>query len=166
MTVALMSTSAPDEVCRAAAARVRAAAAAAAKFPLAPAVTDAAASIRAQSTSELIAWGDGNGGAHVFIENVDLGPPFTQATTWVAFHLPHTLPDGDLYPLWMRPDLTRTDGQPIGKLNAAGQNFMHLNNTWLTEPAVMVSLRSNDRDPRVDSPSRKLARILDTVRSS
>lgn len=166
MTVAITCAVQPDEVCRAAAARVRPVAAAAANIALTPAVTAAVEAIRTQVAGNLMAWGDGAGGAHVFLESVDLGEPFTQATTWAAFHLPHTLPEGDLYPLWMRPDLSRSDGKPIGKLNATGQNFMHRDNKWLTEPAVMVSLRSNDRDPRIDSPARKLARILDIVRSS
>ncbi|HJQ46903.1 MAG TPA: hypothetical protein VJ870_11360 [Amycolatopsis sp.] len=166
MTIAIVSTRGSDDLCVAAAKRVRALAAAAAAAPTTPAVVSAITAIERQVPGHLIHWPDGNGGAHVFIDSVDLGASFVQPATWVAFHLPHTLPDGDIYPIWLRPDLARIDGGPIGKTNAAGQNFMHPNQTWLTEPAVMVSLRSTERDPNIDAPVRKLARVLDTVRNS
>ena len=161
-----MATATSDAVCMAAAQRIRAVAAAAPAAPITPAVAAVLTALEHQTPGQVIHWPDGNGGAHVFLASIDLGDPFAQATTWVAFHLPHTLPDGDIYPLWMRPDLARLDGGPIGKTNAAGQNFMHQNQTWLTEPAVMISLRSNDRDPAIDSPTRKLARVLATVRDT
>lgn len=166
MTTATGRTPRPDGLCAAAAQRVRALATAAPPARLAPAVEKAIASITRQHPGQLIHWADGNGGAHVFIESADLGGPYDQAVTWVSFHVPHTLPDGDIYPLWLRPDLSRQDGGPIGKVDTAGRNFLHQNQTWLNEAAVMVSLRSNDRDPRVDSPARKLARVLEAVRSS
>lgn len=166
MTIAIEATASTDAVCVATAQRIRALAAAAPAAPITPAVAAALGTLEHQAPGHLIHWPDGSGGAHVFLDGVDLGKPFVQATTWVGFHLPHTLPDGDIYPLWMRPDLARLDGGPIGKTNAAGQNFMHQNQTWLTEPAVMLSLRSNDRDPAIDSPARKLARVLTTVRNT
>lgn len=166
MTIAIVSSCASDDVCVAAAQRVRALAAATQAAAITPAVASAITGIEYQVPGRLLHWPDGNGGAHVFIESVDLGTPFVQSVSWVAFHVPHTLPAGDIYPLWMRPDLARIDGGPIGKTNAAGQNFMHQNQTWLTEPAVMVSLSSNGRDPNIDSPVRKLARVLATVRNS
>jgi hypothetical protein len=166
MTLAIACSSDVDDVCVAAAQRVRALAAAAPVAAITPAVAAAITSIEHQAPGRLIHWPDGNGGTHALIDNVELGDPFAQSSTWVAFHLPHTLPDGDIYPVWMRPDLARIDGGPIGKTNAAGQNFMHQNQTWLTEPAVMVSLRSNSRDPNIDFPVRKLARVLATVRNT
>ncbi len=166
MTATTLVTPTPDEVCAAAARRVHAVATTAPAAPLTQAVDAAIASIACRNPAQLIRWADGNGGAHVFIESATLGGHYAQPITWVAFHVPHTLPDGDIYPLWLRPDLSRIDGGPIGKVNAAGHNFLHQGQTWLSEPAVMVSLRSSDRDPRVDSPARKLARVLDIVRSS
>lgn len=168
MTLAIVSTSAPDDVCVTTTQRVRALAAAAPATAITSAVASAITAIEHQVSGHLIHWPDGNGGAHVFIDSVDLGAPFVQSVTWVAFHVPHTLPDGDIYPVWLRPDLARIDGGPIGKTNAVGQNFMHQNPdlNWLEEPAVMVSLSSNGRDPNIDSPARKLARVLTTVRNS
>ncbi|HEY0167136.1 MAG TPA: hypothetical protein VGB75_08850 [Jatrophihabitans sp.] len=166
MTIAIASTSAADDVCVATAQRVGTLAAAAPAAAITPAVESAITAIEQQVPGHLIHWPDGNGGAHVFIESIDLGVPFEQSVTWVAFHVPHTVPDGDIYPVWVRPDLARIDGGPIGKTNAAGQNFMHQNQSWFTEPAVMVSLSSNGRDPNIDSPARKLARVLATVRNS
>lgn len=168
MTIAIVSTTAADDACVAAAQRVRALAATTQAAAITPAVAAAITAIEHQVPGHLVHWPDGNGGAHVFIDSVDLGEPFVQSVTWIAFHVPHTLPDGDIYPLWMRPDLARIDGRPIGKTDAAGRNFMHQNPDlkWLEEPAVMVSLSSNGRDPNIDSPARKLARVLATVRNS
>lgn len=166
MNVAFASTVVPDEVCTATARRVRELAAAAPAHPIAPAVAEALTSIDRQVPGHLTHWPDGIGGAHAFIDCVNLGAPYTHEATWVAFHVPHTLPDGDIYPVWLRPDLARPDGSPIGKVNAMGQNFMHTGQTWLTEAAVMVSLRSSDRDPNIDAPARKLARVLATVRNA
>ncbi len=165
MTIATVSICAPDELCSAVAQRVRKLAAACTAAALTPAVASAIGAIERQ-VGRLIQWPDGNGGAHVFIESVELGAPFLQLVTWIAFHVPHTLPDGDIYPFWIRDDLARTDGAPIGKTDAVGRNFMHRNQTWFDEPAVMISLRSNQRDRNVDSPARKLARVLATIRNS
>lgn len=162
----MASSCPPDTVCTATGQRVRVIAAASAAGPITSAVADAISAIQRQIAPALTHWPDGTGGAHVFIGSVDLGAPFAQQTTWVAFHLPHTLPDGDIYPLWLRPDLSRIDGGPIGKLDGAGRNFLHQNQNWLGEPAVMVSLRSSSRDPDIDSPGRKLARVLATVRNT
>jgi hypothetical protein len=161
-----VSARASDDLCVAAAERVQAIAAATKPAVITPDVGTAITAIQGQVPGHLTHWPDGIGGAHVFIDSVNLGPPFVQQVTWVAFHVPHTLPDGDIYPLWMRPDLARIDGGPIGKANATGQNFMHQNQMWLTEPAVLVSLRSSGRDPNIDSPARKVARVLATVRNS
>jgi hypothetical protein len=56
----------------------------------------------------------GDGGAWVRIEPVDLGPAYTQSTSWIAFHLPYVYPESDIYPMFVRPDLARFDGQPLG----------------------------------------------------
>lgn len=162
----MASSCPPDAVCTATGQRVRALAAAGAAGAITPAVADAICAIQRQIAPALTHWPDGSGGANVFIDSVDLGAPFAQPTTWVAFHLPHTLPDGDIYPVWLRPDLSRIDGGPIGKLDGAGRNFLHQNQNWLGEPAVMVSLRSSSRDPNIDSPVRKLTRVLATVRNT
>jgi hypothetical protein len=52
-------------------------------------------------------------GAWVRIEDVPLGPGFAQPTTFVIVHLSETLPFADIYPIFVRPDLSRLDGQPF-----------------------------------------------------
>ncbi len=92
MTIAMTSSSPPDEVCATAAKHARALAAAAPVSAITAAVADAVSAIDRQVPGHLIHWPDGNGGAHVFIDSIDLGTPFAQPVTWVAFHIPNTFP--------------------------------------------------------------------------
>lgn len=57
----------------------------------------------------------GDGGAWVRVEPVDLGPAYKQRTSWITFHLPYVYPESDIYPMFIRPDLARADGQPLGE---------------------------------------------------
>lgn len=83
------------------------------------------------------------GGAHVFIQDVPLGPPYAQATTWIAFFITNACPYADTYPFYIRHDLSRLDGSPL-------KAPIHINNNWVpgiagvpARPAVMVSRRQN-----------------------
>jgi hypothetical protein len=59
---------------------------------------------------------DGQGGAYVVVNPVDLGPVYTEATrhTWIGFHVSFQYPISDVYPHHVRPDLARADGQAFG----------------------------------------------------
>ena len=56
------------------------------------------------------------------VDPVPTGDAFIQDASWIAFHIPYSYPDADIYPLFVRPDLARKDGeahtaaiqQPIG----------------------------------------------------
>jgi Multiubiquitin len=52
-------------------------------------------------------------GAWVRIDDVPLGPNFAQQSTFVLAHLAETLPFADIYPIFVCPDLSRVDGQPL-----------------------------------------------------
>ena len=53
------------------------------------------------------------GGAHDIIDGVALGPPYEQNSTWFGFFLTDACPYADVYPLYVRGDLSRIDGQPL-----------------------------------------------------
>lgn len=84
------------------------------------------------------------GGAYVIIEDVPLGLPYAQDTTWVGFFLTNACPDADTYPFYVRGDLKRSDG-------AALKLPLHIDRTWPegvadmpVRKAVMVSRRQNN----------------------
>jgi hypothetical protein len=101
---------------------------------------------------------DGGGGARVLVEGAGLNEKYAQADTWLAGHVPAQIPYADVYPLFIRGDLSRRDGRPLGEAMAAGQTFMG-------RMAVQVSRRSNARDPKVETPAMKFLKVLAWVNS-
>lgn len=105
---------------------------------------------------------DGQGGAFVRVHDVALGKTFTQATTWIGFQITFQYPFADVYPHFIRPDLTRVDGQALSAP-------LHVNHSLAMPsgavPAVMVSRRSNHRDPVTDTAVVKLAKVIDWLRA-
>src|SRR5437762_2181603 len=79
---------------------------------------------------------DGSGGAFVLLQKVPLGPPYSQADTWIAFQITFQYPYADVYPHFTRPDLTRADGKPLGEGLGGGAQFRN-------RSAIQISRRSN-----------------------
>ena len=97
---------------------------------------------------------DAEGGAFVTVDPVDLGRPYAQAETWVKFHITFQYPYSDVYPHFVRPDLARADGQPLGE----GMSLGTFGGDG--EPAVQISRRSNNLNPATDTAALKLAKVL------
>ncbi len=95
---------------------------------------------------------DGEGGAYVRIEPVDPGPPYAQRETWIAFRITAQYPYADVYPLFVRADLSRVDGQQLGE----GMSVA----SYDGNPAVQVSRRSNHLDPATDTAALKVLKVL------
>jgi hypothetical protein len=57
---------------------------------------------------------DGAGGAWVMIDPVRLGHTYVQDSTWIAFQITFPYPEADVYPHFVRPDLSRADGAVLG----------------------------------------------------
>ncbi|RFB97994.1 hypothetical protein B5K08_05445 [Rhizobium leguminosarum bv. trifolii] len=102
------------------------------------------------------------GGAHVIIEDVPLGPPYRQASTWIGFHLSDACPYDDTYPFYVRDDLSRIDGAVLRAPPLhGGQTFPADGSTTETRPAVMVSRRQRDQGSfAFESPLLKLLKVL------
>jgi len=100
----------------------------------------------------VVARDDEEGGAYVRIEPVDPGPPYAQRETWIGFRITAQYPYADVYPLFVRPDLSRTDCQALGEGMAAA--------TFDGQPAVQVSRRSNHLDPGTDTAALKVLKVL------
>lgn len=98
---------------------------------------------------------DAEGGAKVIIEDAAIGEGCTlynQDTTWVGFRITFQYPYADIYPVFVRPDLTRRDGRPLGEA------ITPVN--WEGRAAVQVSRRSNKRDAMVDNAVIKIQKVL------
>lgn len=123
--------------------------------PLGPTIVEAVAEIR-DSFAECAVTvdSDGMGGAWVVIDSVPLGPSYAQDDSWVAFLITFAYPDADVYPHFIRPDLSRVDGAALG----AGFS----QSTWglSGNPGLQLSRRSNRLNPGVDTAAIKLLKVL------
>lgn len=100
---------------------------------------------------------DGNGGAFVLVDGIELGPKFNPTKTWFGAQLPASLPYADIYPLFMGPDVKRADDASLlgGALQAV---------SWQNRPAIQVS-RTNRRMAGGQSAVAKFVKVIDFVRS-
>lgn len=105
---------------------------------------------------------DAQGGAWIEMLDVPLGPPYTQATSFVVFLLPFNLPGSDIYPFFVRPDLARADGAVLCPAFQATQL------SWPGDPAprpvLQVSRRTRGAFSTQTAPH-KVAKVLDWIRT-
>jgi hypothetical protein len=78
---------------------------------------------------------DGQGGAHVVMESVPLGPRYRPETTWIGFHIPAQYPYADIYPVFIGSEVSRVDGVEFAAPVTRGHVF-------LERSAIQVSRRS------------------------
>jgi hypothetical protein len=100
---------------------------------------------------------DAQGGALVIIEDVPLFPQYTQKSTWVGFQLSFQYPYADVYPHFVRHDLQRADGKPLGEALTPG--------TFDGRPAIQVSRRSNRHEPEFQTAAIKLLKVLEWMKT-
>lgn len=100
---------------------------------------------------------DGQGGAYVFVEDVDLGGKYSPARSWIGFHVTFQYPYSDVYPHFVRGDLARADGTGLGEAMSSGQ--------FQGRQAIQVSRRSNHLNPATDTALLKLLKVLDWMQS-
>lgn len=104
------------------------------------------------------AWPDGSGGLHVVIEDLDLGPAWTQGTSWLGFTINYLYPDADTYPHYVRADLMHVDGNPLVVPFHPGNTFQDLS-------AVMVSRSSPSRVSGLSTAARKALSVFTFIQS-
>ena len=98
-----------------------------------------------------------DGGAIVEINPVDVGPVFSPQETWMKFAISFQYPHADIYPLFVRPDLVRTDGQQHGE----GISLT----SFEGEPALQLSRRSNHLNPEIDTAAIKVTKVIEWLRT-
>jgi hypothetical protein len=109
---------------------------------------------------------DKDGGACVIVEGVALGTPYAQPDSWVGFHITHACPYADVYPHFVRPDLSRSDGKPLGEAISPNQQFPQPGvvggDTLPSRLAIQISRRANKREANSDleTPLLKTLKVL------
>jgi hypothetical protein len=96
---------------------------------------------------------DGQGGVYVIVNDVDIGTIYEQSTTWVGFRIVFNYPYADVYPHFVRSDLVRKDGRPLGDGISGGHLF-------LGRAALQLSRRSNRLNPATDTAATKLLKVV------
>lgn len=124
-------------------------------------VDDAIDSLRATFGEEKVTVLDSDpNGAWVRIDDVPLGPLYAQAHTFVIAHLATTLPFADVYPIFVRPDLARSDGQglqaPVTGGHTAGPSGS-------TVAVVQISRRTRG-DASQQTAGQKVQKVLTWLR--
>lgn len=102
---------------------------------------------------------DGSGGAWVIVEPVDPGPTYLQRSTWIGFQITFPYPASDVYPHFIRPDLSRVDGQPLGEATSESKFGFD------GRKAIQLSRRSNRLNPTIDTAELKLRKVLEWLAS-
>jgi hypothetical protein len=132
-----------------------------------PDVEEAVAEIRAHYQGHTVLVGpDKDGGAVVIVEGVAVGSPYQQAESWVGFHITHACPYADVYPHFVRGDLSRSDGKALGDAVTPNHQFPQpgvvTGNSISPRSAVQISRKANKREPNSDleTPLLKTLKVL------
>lgn len=105
---------------------------------------------------------DHQGGAWVEISDLDLGVPYLQDSTFLVCLLPFNLPSADIYPIFVRADLARADGRPLGT------GFSVAQVSWPGDPQPRATVQVSRRtvgDFAAQTPLQKIEKVLDWIRS-
>ena len=106
--------------------------------------------------TDVVACGTDDGGASVRLDSIDVGPAYIPRETWITFAIGFQYPHADVYPLFVRPDLARADGQPHGEGFAEG--------SFGGEPALQLSRRSNHLNAEIDTAALKVTKVIQWLR--
>ena len=106
------------------------------------------------SASSLTVREDGQGGAYVLMEPVELGARFRPQATWVGFQIPAQYPYADIYPVFIGGDVARADGAPFRAPVTPGHNFEG-------RGAIQVSRRSAAAQSGSQKVVAKILKVLD-----
>jgi len=97
---------------------------------------------------------DGQGGAHFFVEPIELGSKYSPSSTWVGAHIPAQYPYADIYPVFIASDVKRVDGSAFTAPITANANFQG-------RPALQISRRNNTAQTRPQTAVAKILKVLD-----
>jgi hypothetical protein len=99
---------------------------------------------------------DGEGGAYVVVEGIELGPNWSATSAELAFHLAYNFPASSIYPYYLQSDVVPAGG-------AFPQALQRVE--WRGSPMIQVSLRQERWDPRRDNAVGAVMQTQDWLRS-
>ena len=97
---------------------------------------------------------DGQGGAYVFVENVDIGARFVPSHTWMGGHITALYPYADIYPVFIDASVSRVGGRRFDAPITYGHNFAG-------RPAIQISRVNNQVQNCPQTAVAKFMKILD-----
>lgn len=97
---------------------------------------------------------DGQGGAIVVLEPVQLGVRFRPESTWLGAQIPAQYPYADIYPVFIGADVTRVDGIAFAPPVTPNANFQG-------RAALQISRRNNTAQQRPQTAVAKILKVLD-----
>ena len=113
---------------------------------------------------------DGDGGAFVLVEKIDIGEQFAPRITWIGFHITWPYPDADVYPHFIDASVRYVGNgaapnvHPDGNLPTA-MSRGNFEAPGFKLPAIQLSRRSNRRNADTDTALDKLLRIIEFLRT-
>ena len=120
-----------------------------------PDVADATEELkRAFPASAVITNEDGQGGANVFVETMDIGVRFVPSITWMGGHITALYPYADIYPVFIDAAVSRADGRGFDGPITPGHNFSG-------RPAIQISRVNNQVQNCPQTAVVKFMKILD-----
>lgn len=96
---------------------------------------------------------DGDGGARVIVHDLPLAGIYRQRQTWCEFHVTYGYPSADVYPHFVRADLSRVDQASLGTAMSQGCSPRG-------SPSIQISRRSRRLNPATDTALLKLQKVL------
>ncbi len=137
-----------------------------------PDVEEAIEDIKREYNGHAILVGpDKDGGAYVLVEGIPLGAPYAQPDSWMGFHITHACPYADVYPHFVRSDLSRSDGRTLGEALTPGHYFpqpgLVVGVPFPSRAAIQVSRRNSKREPNsnLETPLIKMLKVLRWLKS-
>ena len=96
---------------------------------------------------------DGDGGAYVIVEDVEIGSRYEPSSTWLGGHIPALYPYADIYPLFIADSVRRVNGVAFDPPVTHGAQF-------LDRPALQVSRRNNHTQHYPQTAVGKFVKVL------
>jgi hypothetical protein len=97
---------------------------------------------------------DGQGGAYVLMEPVELGAKFLPPATWIGFQITAQYPYADIYPVFIGSDVQRADGVAFQAPVTPGHNFEG-------RAAIQISRRSAAAQSGSQKAVAKILKVLE-----
>lgn len=118
-------------------------------------VSEAVAELRrAFPEAQVTANDDGEGGARVIVDPVDLGARFSPRQTWMGGHITALYPNADIYPLFIDAAVRRADGKGFDAPVTHGASFDG-------RAAIQVSRRNNQIHACPQTAVAKFTKVID-----